>query len=223
MRLMSRQLTDEIVEASEHLPPDSTLIVQGVSWDDYENLVERLLGSRVQLSYDSGRLEIMSPGPQHAFSDHFISQLVLIFCETFEIDFDGFSNAIWTKKALLKGVQPDISFYVGETSRRKNFESEQETPPDIFVEIDVTHSSLSRFPIFAALKIPEVWRYDRNVCRFYALERNRYLEIEESRFLSGLTAGMINDAVEISKAKRQTEARRAFRRTVKAMRRKRST
>ena len=38
--------------------------------------------------------------------------------------------------------------------------------PDIAVEIDITKDSLSEFHIYAALKIPEIWRYDgKNVQR----------------------------------------------------------
>jgi hypothetical protein len=33
-------------------------------------------------------------------------------------------------------------------------------PPDLAVEIDITRSSLDRQGIYAALQVPEIWRYD---------------------------------------------------------------
>ncbi|MBO0719619.1 MAG: Uma2 family endonuclease, partial [Blastocatellia bacterium] len=33
-------------------------------------------------------------------------------------------------------------------------------PPDIVVEIDIHHSSVAKLPIYAALGVPEIWRYD---------------------------------------------------------------
>jgi Uma2 family endonuclease len=43
-------------------------------------------------------------------------------------------------------------------------------PPDLAIEIDVTSSSLNRLGIYAALGIPEVWRYDGNSLRVLALQ-----------------------------------------------------
>jgi Uma2 family endonuclease len=222
MRLMNHP-TDEIVEASEHLPADSTLVVQGLDWNDYEVLLGKLEGRRaLRVSYDSGKLEIMTVSSKHGFYEGLIPDLALIFCEEFHISFETFGQATWKKKALLKGVDPDGSFYVGDISRTagKSLDVQPETPPDVFIEVDITRSSLTRFSIFAALGIQEVWRYDGTTCHFYTLTGNSYSEKEESRFLPGLTRKMINDAVELGKTKSQTEARRVFRRTVRALRRK---
>jgi Uma2 family endonuclease len=223
MRLMSTRLTDEIVEASEHLPLDSTLIIQGLSWDDYETILERFeCRAGLRVSYDCGKLEIMTLSPKHGFYEGLIPSLILIFCEERRIDMEAFGHVTWKQKALLKGVEPDGCYYVGDTSRiaGKSLDIQPDPPPDIFLEVDVTRSSLTRFSIFTALGIPEVWRYDGETCRFYSLDRNSYIETGESRFLPGLTAKMIADTVELSRDKGQTEARRAFRRAVKRLKKK---
>ena len=33
-------------------------------------------------------------------------------------------------------------------------------PPDLIVEVDISHPSLDKFPIYASLGIPEVWRHN---------------------------------------------------------------
>jgi hypothetical protein len=42
-------------------------------------------------------------------------------------------------------------------------------PPDLAIEVDVTHSSLNRLGIYAVLKVPEVWRYDDPALTFHVL------------------------------------------------------
>ena len=51
--------TQEYMEAIEHLPSGATLILQQVSWDDYEVLTYDLMiaGRHVRVSYDHGRVE----------------------------------------------------------------------------------------------------------------------------------------------------------------------
>jgi Uma2 family endonuclease len=49
--------------------------------------------------------------------------------------------------------------------------------PDIAVEIYITTESLDKFPIHAALKVPEVWIYDGETISFYELEAENYHQI----------------------------------------------
>jgi len=52
----------EYIDAATHLPNGARLVLSDVSWDSYERLLLEL-GDRanLRLSFDSGRLEIMSP------------------------------------------------------------------------------------------------------------------------------------------------------------------
>ena len=54
------------IDAIEHLPSGSTLILPDVSWEEYEQLLADLGDSNtVRVSYDRGRLEIVSPSSSH--------------------------------------------------------------------------------------------------------------------------------------------------------------
>ncbi len=61
-------------------------------------------------------------------------------------------------------------------------------PPDLMIEVDVTSSSLIRFPIFAAFGVPEVWRYDGTRVAIFHLEGGQCAEVESSSALPPLTA-----------------------------------
>ncbi len=43
---------------------------------------------------------------------------------------------------------------------RKRLDMKKDPPPELVVEIDITHRSIPREPIYAALGVPEIWRYD---------------------------------------------------------------
>jgi Uma2 family endonuclease len=57
-------------------------------------------------------------------------------------------------------------------------------PPDLFIEIDITHSSLDRQEICAKLRVPEIWRFDGQTLSVHLLQPNgRYAIGPSSRCL----------------------------------------
>ena len=53
--------------------------------------------------------------------------------------------------------------------------------PDLVVEVDVTHRSIDRRAICAAMGVPEFWRFDGSDLRFFALTADgTYRRVERS-------------------------------------------
>jgi Uma2 family endonuclease len=90
-------------------------------------------------------------------------------------------------------------------------------PPDIAVEIDTTSNSLKKLSIYAALSVPEVWRYDGQNVQIYGLKNGKYVKIPSSHILPRLTGAMLSEFIEMMKTKGNTAARHAFRRRITAM------
>jgi hypothetical protein len=62
--------------------------------------------------------------------------------------------------------------------------------PDLAIEIDVTRSSTSRQSIYAALRVPELWRFDCETLRVYVLGANgEYEASDRSRCFPFLPVG----------------------------------
>ena len=121
------------------------------------------------------------------------------------------------KKVPRQGAEPDACYYVRSADRiigKRTIDLESDPPPDVVVEIDVTNESLSKFPIYAALSVPEIWQYDGKTAQFYELAGERYRQTSESRFLPRLTPAMLAEALEHSKTAGQTAALVAFRQRV---------
>jgi Uma2 family endonuclease len=56
-------------------------------------------------------------------------------------------------------------------------------PPDLAFEIDISRSSLNRMGIYAAMRVPEIWRFDGEVLRVHQLtDEGSYVEVDRSRY-----------------------------------------
>jgi len=214
--LMSPRAAD-YRDAVEHLPDGATLVIQDFSWDDYERLLDELSDRpRLRVSYDRGRVEIMTPLPEHETYGRFIDALVRLYSELKNLTVESYGSATWKSRALARGVEPDACYYTISADRiigkHHRIDLESDPPPDIVVEIDITNESLTKFGIYTALSVSEIWRYDGREMRFYELADGLYRELSESRSLPGLNSAMMAAALEQSKTDGQTAALRAFRR-----------
>jgi Uma2 family endonuclease len=108
--LMSTR-TAEYRDAIDHLPDGSTLIVSGVSWEEYEDLLEDLVeGTSVRISYDEGTLEIISPLPEHEAYKILLSRLVEAFADERGVPLEGFGSTTWKRRQIRKGAEADACF-----------------------------------------------------------------------------------------------------------------
>jgi Uma2 family endonuclease len=222
MSIMSRTAAEEILAAAEHLRNGARLIVPHVTWDEYERLLENLPEApHLRLSYDCGRLEIVSTSPEHEAIVRLVEDLVLIYCLVFQLKLYKFGETTWKRRAKEKGAESDACYYIKDTeriARKKSFDLETDPPPDIIVEIDITNDSSSKFSIYAALSVPEVWLYDGKAFVFYERDGDSYAPIANSRFLPMLTASLLTQSVRIMEEAGQPEAREAFLRQIESLR-----
>ena len=181
----------------EELPADSMLIFHGVPWEDYEGLLEAVGETkRFRISYDSGRLQIMTTSAEHENYTMFIDRLVSVVSLRMRINIRFFGSATMKKSREEKGNEPDACFYVQRATligNRVDLDFEKDPTPDIAVEVDVHHDSPSKFPIYAALDIPEIWHYDREKMTIYRLTEGEYVESDSSQAIPLLTSYVLTD------------------------------
>lgn len=216
---MSVQTTDYL-DAIAHLPVGATLRLPDMGWDEYEELLLELADRPgLRVSYDTGRVEIMSPLPEHEEYKEFVLRLVQIFCDVMNVVLETRGSATYKRRRGAKGVEPDTSFYVQNATRiigQRTIDLEVDPPPDVAVEIDTTNESLSKFQIYAALGVPEIWRYDGDQAHIYHLSNESYTEASTSRAFALLTAAALTEFLEQSKTQGQTAALTAFRQWLQA-------
>jgi len=215
-------LTTDYLDIIERLPAGALLRLQNIEWDEYEHLLTQMdshPGHRV--SYDRGRLVVMSPLPEHEEYKESILSMVRVLSEELGVNLESRGGATFKSKLLAKGAEPDTCFYVQNAARiigQRTIIMGTDPPPDVVVEIDTTNASLDKFHIYAALGVPEIWRYDGERAYFYQLAGPSYEAIENSRAFTSLAASDLARFMEQSKTEGQTAALAAFRETVRASR-----
>jgi Uma2 family endonuclease len=212
--------TADYLEAIEHLPDGAMLRLEDISWDEYEQLLDQLAEWRgMRVSYDRGRVEIMSPSFQHEKFIAFISGVGRVLAEEMDLTVEAAGATTYKQESLLKGSEGDESFYVQNATAiigKRQIDLDIDPPPDVVVEVDITNESLSKFPIYAAFLVPEIWRYDGKQARIYHLVNQTYVERDESLSFPVLTAQAMTEFLEQSKTQGQTAALAAFRQWVRA-------
>jgi Uma2 family endonuclease len=207
--------TGEYRDAIEHLPDGSTLIVPGVSWEEYEDLLDQLSEQpAVRVSYDQATLHIMSPLPEHEVYKEIVSCLVRAFADEMNLPLESLGSTTWKNRPLQKGAEADACFYVTNAHRivgKLDIDLTVDPPPDIVVEIDTTSRSLHKFAIYAALHVPEIWRYNGKQVEMYIFQNESYVKVDSSRSLIGLSAALLTEFIEISKTQGQTKTLRLLR------------
>jgi Uma2 family endonuclease len=106
----------------------------------------------------------------------------------------SFGSATMRTRKQRKGSEPDACFYVQTAEAlgtRIALDFAVDPPPDIVVEVDVHHDSISKLPIYAALRVPEIWRYDGARMHLLRLEDDRYVDVDASQALPMLTSAIL--------------------------------
>ncbi|MPY90845.1 MAG: Uma2 family endonuclease [Luteitalea sp.] len=183
------------VDAIRHLPAGSTLIIPDVSWAEYEQLLADLgEGYAVRLTYDQGRLEIMSPSSKHGKYTAFVLLLGHVLASELKTSFESFGSTTFKEPALKQGAEPDTCFYVQHAAQvvgKDDLDLAVDPPPDVVVEIDVSHSSARKLAFYAKLGVPEVWRFEEPRASMYHLTGTDYTEAQASLAFPAFTADML--------------------------------
>ncbi|MGH9751664.1 MAG: Uma2 family endonuclease [Blastocatellia bacterium] len=208
------------------LPINASLVVNDVTWDEYEEFLVDLNDSPyVRVFYDHGRMEIMSPAKRHERGKNVVNHLVTAIGFEYGILLTSYASTTLKRELDLRGAEPDDSFYIQNAARAianqdENLDLETEPPPDLVIEVDRASSSLNKFVIYAALGVPEFWRLIGKRARFYLLRDGRYEESEKSGAFPFLTAEALATFLEQGIKEGEIAATLAFRKWLNDNRRR---
>jgi Uma2 family endonuclease len=149
------------------------LRLSGVDWRTYSRLL-RAFAERpgIRLTYDRGELEIMSPTLEHDDDGRVLGRFVVALTEELDLPLKCGGSTTLRRRLRRRGIEADECFWIANAHRmagRRRLDLRTDPPPDLAIEVDVTHSSLNRLSIYAALGVPEIWRLDGDALTFYVL------------------------------------------------------
>ena len=197
-----------------HVPPGQRVLFSDVTWQELETILEELGEHRAaRIAYDRGILEIMAPLPEHEYGKEIIGDLVKALLEELDIEFISLGSTTFKNQAMAQGIEPDQCFYIKNESRirgKKRLDLTVDPPPDLALEVDIT--SRTHPNIYEALKVPELWRFDKGKLQINVLQDGHYIESQESlKFPRLLLVEAIPQYLEQSKTVGRNRTIKAFR------------
>jgi Uma2 family endonuclease len=191
------------------------IALSGISWQLYEQLRENEENWHVRMAYDNGRLELMSPSPDHEAIKELICEMIKAFTEELRIPRRSLGSTTWKRQELAKGLEPDGCFYIRNhhsVCHRRHVDLTTDPPPDLAVETEISRSAVQRMRIYAALGVPEVWRWRKNGLTAYSLGQDgKYVERDFSLNLPQLRVKDLEPFLEFQAAADESEWIRKFR------------
>lgn len=184
----------------ERCQAEERFLLNGISWATYEALVADLEHGGTRLTYDQGRLELMSPSRPHEWFGRLIGRMIETVTEELEIPIS--STKSWTLKLELKrrGLEADESYYVANEPKvrgRDDSTLQRDPPPDLAVEVEISRPWIDKAPIYADLGVPEVWHYDGERLRVELLQEDgTYAQSPNSAAFPFLPVGKLEEFLE---------------------------
>ena len=182
-------------------PATDRVIIRNVNWKTYQRLLKDLENcSSPRLAFDQGVLEVMSPHLEHEEANRTLAAIIEIALEELNINFRNAGSTTFKREDLDRGFEPDSSFYIQNVERirkKKRIDLETDPPPDLIIEVDLTRDSLNKFRLYAALPVPEVWRYE-DALEIWALDQTRYRRRQTSLALPILNPQLVTDLLHSS-------------------------
>lgn len=196
---------------------ENVVILDPVSWETFNQLLQELGHKRGQrLAYAGGILEIMSPLGIHEHCNRLIEGLIFVIADELNLSLKRLGSLTLKLDQGQQGVEPDSCYYLRNEPQvrgKQNIDLATDPPPDLVLEIDVTSPSLDKLPIYANLRVPEVWRYSDSALLVFVLdtETGGYRQVEGSPTFPFLSLAQVPLLVERSLAIGETAALREFR------------
>jgi Uma2 family endonuclease len=148
------------------------IVLHDIRWDTYESLLRENSASHYRMTYDEGELEIMTLSVGLENLGSWLGRLIFFLALEFQMAIFSGGSATLKQGMRKKGLEPDECFWIAHEEQmrgKKEWDAAKDPPPDLAVEIDITSSSLDRLGIYAALKVPEIWRYDGELLQVLVL------------------------------------------------------
>ncbi|MEM9007989.1 MAG: Uma2 family endonuclease [Cyanobacteria bacterium P01_F01_bin.86] len=162
---------------------EQRVMLQGISWASYMQILEVLPQSRgARLTYDDGILEITVPLEDHGFSGRLIECFIRTLVELMGLRIKTMGSTTMNYPQLKKGAEPDNAYYIQNQPlvKGRNVDFSQDPPPDLVVEVDITHTDIAKNQFYASLGVPEFWRFNGKTWRIYLLQEAVYKEVDTS-------------------------------------------
>src|SRR5262245_52529173 len=91
--------------------PEGLLLLDGISWPEYETILRILDERPYRLTYDEGWLEIMALSPERETPKSLIHDLIVALGEELGVSLTSFGATTYRREDLARGLEADDCYY----------------------------------------------------------------------------------------------------------------
>ena len=193
-------------------------VLYEIAWHTYLELRESPENYHMRMTYDKGALELMSPSARHEGYARYIDFIIGVWTEELNIPVRGLRQMTCKREDIAKGLEPDDCYYIQNEARVRNkieIDFAADPPPDLAIEVEVSQSSVKKAPIYAALGVRELWRYDGQILRIFELVDGEYQSREGSVCFPNFPVAKAEEVIQQIGEIDDTTFKRSFRRWVR--------
>lgn len=150
----------------------ASVTLKKVRWQTYQALITEVGDDRAwRIAYDRGVLEIRMPLEEHEEPKELIVDFVTVMVDELGIEIRKLGALTLEREDLNRALEPDTCFYIQNEAvvRGRKINLPNDPPPDLAVESDYTSSSINKHALYAAIGVPELWRYRKQTLEVYRL------------------------------------------------------
>ncbi|NJO15792.1 MAG: Uma2 family endonuclease [Thioploca sp.] len=198
---------------------EQRVLLHNISWQTFKTLLVELGESRAsRLTYDQGCLEIMAPQSAHENANRLMELLIGILVEELNLEIKRTGSLTCKRDDLTRGAEPDSCYYIQQEAKvrhKDKIDLTVDPPPDLVIEIEYTLAALPKLPIYAALGVPELWRYNGKQLFIYQLVAGEYQVCQSSPTFASINIAEIPRFLQASKQQGEVTMAKTFRQWVK--------
>ena len=212
---MHLQLPEPVTADEPHV------VIRGVSWSLYEALSRECDDRPVRINYADGVLEIMTLSTEHEGYKDAIGDLLSIISLELRVPIAKRGSATLKLQATERALEADQCCWIAHESvirGVRRLDLAVHPPPDLVVEVDITHAVVDREAIYAAIGVPEMWHFDKQT-GLTGWERtgNDWTRIETSKSFPTVRVADLTPFLERWWTDGNMEASTAFREWLRAL------
>jgi Uma2 family endonuclease len=149
--------------AKQPAPTEKRVVLSGVTWQKFEGLLSELGQNRTaRMTYDRGKLEMMTPLEEHDRCARLLESLILVFAEEVRLPVQSLGSVLLMRPDIGHAIQPESCYVVGDDGGKRGLPEwnlNQHQPPDLVVDVAIAKGSFDRYALYESMEVPEVWRY----------------------------------------------------------------
>lgn len=167
---------------------EKRLLFYSLDWHRYQALRDMICQARgvpslenrnIRFTYLQGKLEVTMPLEIHEFSARLIELFIRVLVVEFGMKVKTMGSTTLNRELLGRSAEPDNAYYIQNQPlvAGRDVDLDRDPPPDLVVEVDITHTDIDKLALYAAMNVPEFWRYNGEVWRVYVLQDGEYQEV----------------------------------------------